>query len=191
MIGAEVRHSPAGPIVYFERWRVSVSSPCQSTPTSPAAAVIPLPDYEPTAFGGPPVPPPATGPRPRRRAATEGSLPDRVPEAGATRAAALFADAALRRVLEVLDRRRPLAQLRPLMAVGLVDSLPAVAGAHRGAGPARLRRVVAQLARPDGTAAEVAANYSRADRLYAIACRVEQFSEATGPRWRVVALHMS
>ena len=40
-----------------------MSSPCQSTPTSPAAAVIPLPDYEPTAFGGPPVPPPATGPR--------------------------------------------------------------------------------------------------------------------------------
>ena len=166
-----------------------MSSPCQSTPTSPAAAVIPLPDYEPTAFGGPPVPPPATGPRPRRRPASP-LVPVRIHDT-ATRAAALFADAALRRVLEVLDRRRPLAQLQPLMAVGLVNSLPALAGAHRGAGLARLRRVVAQLARPDGTAAEVAANYSRADRLYAIACRIEQFSEANGPRWRVVALHMS
>ncbi len=167
-----------------------MSSPCQYAPTPSAATVIPIVDYEPTAFGGPPVPPPATGPPPHRRAATARSLPDRAPEAAAARAAALFADAALRRVLEVLDRRRPLAQLRPMMAAGLVDSLPAVAGAHRGAGPARLRRVVAQLARPDGTAAEVAANYSRGDRLYAMACRIEQQPCATGPRWRVVALHI-
>lgn len=158
----------------------------------PLPSVVPIADYEPPAFGGPPVQPPATGQGPRRRRpAAVGSAPDSAPEDTATRAAALFADAALRRVLEVLDRRRPLAQLRPLMAVGLVDSLPAVAGAHRGAGPARLRRVVAQLARPDGTAAEVAANYSRADRLYAIACRVEQITGATGKRWQVVALHMS
>ncbi|MCB1292273.1 MAG: hypothetical protein KDB45_12305 [Mycobacterium sp.] len=166
-----------------------MSSPCPNAPTAPAAAVIPLPDYEPPAIGGPLILPPAAPPRPHRRPA---SPPVPVgTDAAAVRSAALFADAALRRVLEVLDRRRPLAQLRPMMAAGLVDSLPAVAGAHRGAGPARLRRVVAQLARPDGTAAEVAANYSRADRRYAMACRIEQFSEATGPRWRVVALHMS
>ena len=72
-----------------------------------------------------------------------------------------------------------------MMAAGLVDSLPAVAGAHQGA---RARRGCAgwwpNSPGPDGTAAEVAANYSRADRRYAIACRIEQFSEATGPRWR-------
>ena len=52
------------------------------------------------------------------------------------RAAAAFADAALRRVLEVIDRRRPLAQLRPLLAAGLVDSLlPAGAPHRRGAAP--------------------------------------------------------
>ena len=38
MIGAEVRHSPAGPAVSSERWRVSVSSPCPNAPTAPAAA---------------------------------------------------------------------------------------------------------------------------------------------------------
>jgi predicted nucleic acid-binding Zn-ribbon protein len=53
-----------------------------------------------------------------------------------------------------------------------------------------LEPVVAQLAEPDGSAAEVAASYTRADRLHAIACRIEQIGTTTGPRWRVVALHM-
>jgi hypothetical protein len=115
------------------------------------------------------------------------------------RAAAIFADAALRRVLEVIDRRRPLAQLRPLLDGALVDTLlPAarrgdgVGSARRGegVGSARLRRVRAQSVRADGTAAEVAANYTRGERVYAIACRVEQVPTATGPRWQVVALHL-
>jgi hypothetical protein len=38
------------------------------------------------------------------------------PEAPPPRAAAVFADGVLRRVLEVIDRRRPIAQLRPLLA---------------------------------------------------------------------------
>lgn len=42
------------------------------------------------------------------------------------RQAGTFADAALRRVLEVIDRRRPVGQLRPLLAPGLVDSVLAV-----------------------------------------------------------------
>src|ERR1700722_12708496 len=37
--------------------------------------------------------------------------------------AARFADAALRRVLEVIDRRRPISQLNGLLAAGLVDSV--------------------------------------------------------------------
>ena len=103
---------------------------------------------------------------------------------------ALFADAALRRVLEVIDRRRSLAQLRPLMTGGLVDSLLSSAGRGRSADPAQLRRVRAQTVRSDGTAAEIAASYSRGERVHAIACRVEQVMTATGPRWQVVALHM-
>ena len=152
-----------------------------------SSAVSPVVDYEPPAFGGPPILPPVTAlrrnPRPPAQPPTQPTGPD-------MRAAAAFADAALRRVLEVIDRRRPLAQLRPLLATGLVDSLLAGPTRHADGGAARLRRVLAQPSRSDGTAAEVAANYSRGDRVHAIACRIEQVPTATGPRWQVVALHM-
>lgn len=106
------------------------------------------------------------------------------------RAAGGFADAALRRVLEVIDRRRPLAQLRPLLAGGLVDSLlPAVVRQERRS-PARLRRLRIQPVGADGTAAEVAATYTRDERVHAIACRVQQMPTPTGLRWQVVALHI-
>ena len=148
--------------------------------------------YEPRAHSAPPLPPvpttlPATNPTAPLPAA-----PGPDPRA---RAAAIFADAALRRVLEVIDRRRPLAQLRPLLSSGLVDSLlPLMAG--RPAGAARLRRVIAQPVGgragigADGACAEIAANYSRGDRLHAIACRVQQRPGPTGPQWQVVALHL-
>ncbi|HXO12234.1 MAG TPA: hypothetical protein VN871_07705, partial [Mycobacterium sp.] len=58
------------------------------------------------------------------------------------RQAARFADAALRRVLEVIDRRRPISQLNGLLAAGLVDSVRSanrLAGADGGV--AVLRRV--------------------------------------------------
>lgn len=152
----------------------------------PPIAVSPVVDYEPPAFGAPPALPnvtplhrPAAAPAPARR--FDG--PD-------TRAAAAFADAALRRVLEVIDRRRPLTQLRPLLASGLVDSLLSGRAREGQGGAARLRRVVAQPGNRDGTAAEVAANYSRGERVHAIACRVEQIPSPTGPRWQVVALHL-
>jgi hypothetical protein len=161
------------------------SSFATAFPTSMSAVARVL-DYEPPAFGGPPVLPPVTQLRPR-------PMPGR-PTAGPTgpdpRAAAAFADAALRRVLEVIDRRRPLSQLRQLLAPGLVDSL--LTGAARGteAGPARLRRVLAQMSLPDGTVAEVVANYTRGERVHAIACRIEQVTGATGNSWQVVALHL-
>jgi len=59
-----------------------------------------------------------------------------------------------------------------------------------GAAPPRLRRVRVQPVGTDGTAAEVAAIYTRDGRVRAIACRVEQVSTATGLRWQVVALHI-
>jgi Family of unknown function (DUF6459) len=115
------------------------------------------------------------------------------------RQAAIFADAALRRVLEVIDRRRPLAQLRPLLAPSLVDSVLSAGRALAGAGSeaaAVLRRMRVQPAGrhdPDTLefdAAEVFGTYRRGDRIHAIACRVEQLPTATGPRWLVVALHI-
>jgi hypothetical protein len=101
------------------------------------------------------------------------------------RQAAGFADAAIRRVLEVIDRRRPIAQLNGMLAAGLVDSvLSANRRLGRPDGVAVLRRVRLQPAGPD--AAEVFGSYSRGPRMHAIACRVER----SGGRWQVVALHI-
>lgn len=114
------------------------------------------------------------------------------------RQAAVFADAALRRVLEVIDRRRPAAQLRGLLAPSLVDSVVAVGRSTAGHAPGRevaavLRRMRLQPAghRELQTAAEVFGSYSRGHRVHAIACRVEQVpSKNAGSRWMVVALHI-
>lgn len=156
----------------------------------PLPAVAPVVDYEPPAFGGPPVPPPPSALKPRCAASVRPAIRPPADDArvrAATVAAATFADAALRRVLEVIDRRRPQAQIRPLLATGLADSLPAGAA---GQGAARLRRVVAQITDPRGSAAEVAATYSRGTRVGAIACRVELLGTPTEPRWQLVALHI-
>ena len=154
-------------------------------PLPAAPLVTRVADYEPAAVRGPhPLPTvadPVRGPAPRPPSPAPAPGPD--PRA---RAAAAFADAALRRVLEVIDRRRPLAQLRPLLSSGLVDSLLPLLAA-RPAGPARLRRVTAQ---PIGDCAEIAASYSRGERLHAVACRVQPTAGPTGPRWQVVALHL-
>lgn len=109
------------------------------------------------------------------------------------RQAAVFADAALRRVLEVIDRRRPPAQLRPLLVPSLVDPVLSVSRAAAGRhGAAVLRRMRVQPVgdRDRETAAEVFGSYSRADRMHAIACRVEKLPTGSGARWQVVALHI-
>jgi hypothetical protein len=107
------------------------------------------------------------------------------------RAAAAFADAALRSILEVIDRRRPVTQLRPLLAGGLADTV----GSFTRTAPARevagvLRRVRLQAADHHERAFEVTASYSRGPRVHAIACRVEHVITPRGERWQVVALHM-
>jgi len=109
------------------------------------------------------------------------------------RQAAIFADAALRRVLEVIDRRRPAAQLRPMLSPSLVDSVIAIGrSAARDDGAAMLRRLRLQPAgRSDPeAAAEVFGSYSRGHRIHAIACRVERAPAVGGTRWLVVALHI-
>ncbi len=111
------------------------------------------------------------------------------------RQAAIFADAALRRVLEVIDRRRPVAQLQGLLAAGLVDSVLVVnritAGrlaADDGAAAVLRRLRLQSVGRHDRlVAAEVFGTYQRGRRVHAIACRIEQ---ATQNRWQVVALHI-
>jgi hypothetical protein len=112
------------------------------------------------------------------------------------RQAAVFADAALRRVLEVVDRRRPAAQLRPMLAPGLVDSVLAIGGAAGGRPPARGAAVLRRLRlQPCGrhdpdAAAEVFGSYSRGNRVHAIAGRVERVPAGAGSRWLMVALHI-
>lgn len=102
------------------------------------------------------------------------------PHTGATQ----FADMALRRVLEVVDRRRPPAQLRPLMRPPLVDVVVAFAHA-RHATTATLRRVRLR-ATETAAAAEVFATYTRGPRVRAIAARVE----FDGTRWQLTALQL-
>jgi hypothetical protein len=151
------------------------------------SCVVPVVDYEPPMLRTAPgrvhlLRPRATNP-PRQPAPPPTEPPP-------LRAAGGFADAALRRVLEVIDRRRPLAQLRPLLASGLVDSLLPAIAQHEGQGTARLRRMRVQPIGADGNAAEVAATYTRGERVHALACRVEQVATPSGVRWQVVALHI-
>ncbi len=153
----------------------------------PVPCVVPVVDYEPPVLGGPPalppVPAPAPRPAPPPARPSGGPCPD-----PAARAATAFADAAVRRVLETIDRRRPLSQLRPLLAAGLVESLLAAADRHGGGGVARLSRLRVRMTAPG--AAEVAASYARGDRVHALACRIEAAPGPGGPRWQVVALHL-
>jgi hypothetical protein len=104
-------------------------------------------------------------------------------------AALMFADAALRRVLEVSDRRRPLAQLRPLVTPTLFDAMSSWPHHTRTEGTAALRKVRLRTAREqDGlpTAVEVFATFSRGPRLHAAAGRIEM----VGGRWQFVALQL-
>ncbi len=179
---------------------------------SDAFTVIPVVDYEPETQDVPRTVPPCrrssrtpsrrrsghAAPRPYTGQRSRAPAPDSAAVMSAPmRQAAIFADAALRRVLEVIDRRRPAAQLNPLLAPSLVDSVVAVGRSVAGqtpgrAGAAVLRRMRLQPAghRDPEAAAEVFGSYSRGSRIHAIACRVEQVNVASGTRWIVVALHI-
>jgi hypothetical protein len=109
------------------------------------------------------------------------------------RDALAFADAALRRVLEVVDRRRPIAQLRPLVAPALIDTLTALTRIPQTGGTAHPKGMgaAATLQRSrvrmvDADAGELFATYTRAQRVRAIAGRIE----LRDGRWRIVALQI-
>ncbi|NKZ15486.1 hypothetical protein HGA11_31405 [Mycolicibacterium septicum DSM 44393] len=151
----------------------------------PVALTSPVIDCEPPALplGAPPAACPAPtvlrGHAPRRL-----RLVGPEPERQLQPSAAQFADMALRRVLEVVDRRRPPAQLRSLMSQLLVDAVVAAAGArHRTT--ASLRRVGLRPA-ASAEAAELFATYTRGARVRAIAGRIELRSG----RWQLTALQL-
>jgi hypothetical protein len=162
-------------------------------PFGPGAFTAPVVDYEPPPFDAAVGPAACPAPALHRSARRPLRAVDRIAaEPAPPRAAAAFADVALRRVLEVIDRRRPIAQLRPMLAPPLLDMVFTLA---RGAGPEKaavLRRVrlrcatvdVAEPHRP--TAAEVFATYTRGRRVQAIAGRIELVEG----RWRMVALQV-
>ncbi|KUH93962.1 hypothetical protein AU188_07295 [Mycobacterium sp. IS-3022] len=108
-----------------------------------------------------------------------------VREPAPSRAAVAFADAALRRVLEVIDRRRPVAQLRPLLAPALIETVLTMTRSPHSAA-ATLRRIRLRMVEDGGPAAEVFGTYSRGQRIRAIAARIA----VEGDRWRIVALQI-
>lgn len=107
----------------------------------------------------------------------------------------MFADAALRRVLEVVDQRRPPTHLHPLLVAGLAESVLSVrpVTAAGRAQPATLQRVRVQPAGSDEPtiAVEAFGTYRRGPRTHALACRIERTAGAgPGIGWRIVALHI-
>lgn len=169
-----------------------------SPPSDRPALVTPVADYEPAPVGMGvcrskpalhPKPSPHRAPRPLR-APHPGAARPRGAQVSAApvlpRAAAMFAESALRRVFEVIDRRRPVAQLQPLLAPSLIDGVIALTRvAHPAA--ATLRRIrLRPVDSADVTGAEVFGVYSRGGRLRAVAARIELVDD----RWRIVALQI-
>lgn len=155
-------------------------------PEAHPAVTSPIIDCEPPARGaGRQAPHPATlrprPPRPPRLPVVAGEAPV-APDAG------IFADATLRRVLEVMDRRRPATQLRGLLAPPLIDIAQTLARVPPAGGTAVLRRIRLRSAGAPtpAQAAEVFATYTRGPRVRAIAARVE----LVAGRWQVVALQI-
>lgn len=175
-----------------DRWRTTVTA--SSVPDERSPFTWPIIDYEPPPVGAtPPCPSPSPTalrrhtPRPLRPVVAP--APPSRQELPPPRAAAIFADTVLRRVLEVTDRRRPAAQIRRLLAPAVYDAIMARPAAAPSDGAAVLRRVrlrTAEAADGETTAAEVFATYTRAARVRAIAGRIE----VVRGRWLMVALQI-
>lgn len=152
-----------------------------------ACVAMPIIDCEPPPLGAVLCPPPVLRKRSAAHLRSVARIelpPPMPPPAGA------FADAALRRVLEVIDRRRPATQLRGLLVPALIDATVALTRTPQPGGTATLRRV--GLRRTDegdadqARVAEVFASYTRGTRVRAIAARIE----LVAGRWQVVALQV-
>jgi hypothetical protein len=156
-------------------------------PPDPVSLTTPIIDCEPPPVGITACPPPSPAALHRRTARSLRSVPRQVPrDPLPPRSALVFADAALRRVLEVADRRRPIAQLRPLVAPALIDTVIGLTRAPQTA-VATLRRVRVRMVDGDEeNQAEVFGSYTRGPRSLAIAARIELHRD----RWRIVALQL-
>ncbi|MBA0045544.1 Rv3235 family protein [Mycobacterium sp. NPDC050853] len=95
-----------------------------------------------------------------------------------------FADAALRRVLEVMDRRRPMVQLRPLLADGPLSAVMARAARTPATTAARLSKIRVRCCGDD--VAEIFGTFQRNGRTKAFAGRIESVKGS----WLVVALQL-
>ncbi|MFQ6230097.1 Rv3235 family protein [Nocardia sp. NPDC002869] len=121
-----------------------------------------------------------------RRAQRAGHERIRSPEPTGARA---FATMSVRILLEVLDRRRPVAQLTAVCAPGLVGAIGSlVAGDHapgRALGSAVPGAV--RLFQVEERAAEMVATYQRGPRRLVLAGRIERGARGA---WRVTALRV-
>lgn len=158
--------------------------------SAPASLTSPVIDYEPPArpLGAPaPATPCPAAPRLRGHPARRLRLVESPPQPPAPQppgGAVRFAEVTLRRALEVVDRRRPSAQLRTLMSPLVIDVVTAMARSRPGA-TATLRQVRLRAA-TESAGAEVFATYTRAGRVRAIAARIEILSG----RWQMTALQI-
>ena len=85
-----------------------------------------------------------------------------------------FAIGAVKLVLEVMNRRRPVTQLSAVAIPHIADQFRTLlsSGADRGGPPAALLRLHTQSIRPD--VAEITVVYGRGDRVFAMGARVER-----------------
>ena len=171
--------------------------------SAPVISAVPIArlisEYEPPPLNSP-VPsspvataPVATTPEPAAPARRLHVVPEPASAAGPDvtppRDALVFADAALRRILEVADRRRPAGQLKALVVPPLLDALAAQTRHSQLGGSAVLQRVRLRTARHaagQATAVELFATYTRGRRVRAAAGRIENL----GGRWQLVALQL-
>lgn len=166
------------------------NSPADTVHRSMVSAVV---DYEPAplAFGAPcKQPTPAALHRSTARRMLRAPVLDRpVHDLPPPRAAAVFADATVRRVLEVTDRRRPVAALKSLLSPAVADAVATLVSTPASGSPAVLRRIrirTAALTDGEASAVEVFGTYARGPRVHALAGRIE----VVDGRWRMVALQL-
>jgi uncharacterized protein DUF6459 len=180
---------------------LEITANAASVPDARCPSTWPITDYEPPPVDAAPLCPTPTPamlrrhtPRPLRPVVGPAPTLQRGPqrehrELPAPRAAAIFADTVLRRVLEVTDRRRPASQLRRSLSPKVYDAIMAQPPCSSSDGAAVLRRVrlrTADVADGEATAAEVFATYTRGHRVRAIAGRIEVVRGG----WLVVALQI-
>jgi len=158
---------------------------------------VELPALEPTAIA----PTAATASLPRRRAVRGHAVPRQTPHDGRSGrparpapgivlepGAARFAESALRLVLEAIDGRRPVAQLKTVLDPRIVTTVAGSRSARAGRGAAVLLRT--RVRAVDAETAEIFGSYSRGPRVFAFAGRmVLAAPRARAPRrWTITTL---